>query len=101
MNNKPSIKETFKSSLQEIPWKEKILILVQIILSLAIIIIAVLGLTGIGNDIIMNLAAYSLLFLLLVLSAIKIYPARKLTALIYAILAMAILYLIRNMISLI
>lgn len=92
-NKRASAYELFKSELKKLPKSEKLLLITQAVLSITIITIVLLLSREVISQTVGNLINLSLLFALLIVSAIRIFPRRKGYAIAYLVIALFILYL--------
>lgn len=94
MNQKPTFKESLLMTLKEISLKEKILIVLQSVLAIAILAIALLGMNGIINNNFVSTIDLALLSALLTVSAIRNYPERKMSSVIYMICTVLVIIIL-------
>lgn len=83
-------KTTLQSAFLEMSLRERIILIVQTLVSVLVLIVAILGLCGIGNEYLMNCIAMALLALLLLVNAVRLFPTRKLSSIIYVLVAVVI-----------
>ncbi len=86
----------FKAVLDQMPKRDKIFAILQTILSLAIIIVAILGLNHIGSTYVNNMVDMGLLVILLIVSCIRIFPRKKVYATVYIVIAAIVVYIMAS-----
>ena len=94
MSQKRTFSENMKGAWGEISLKEKVLLCLQSALALIIMALAILGMSRILPSETVNIVDLSLLVALLVVSAIRVYPRRKMSAVIYLICCVFIIALL-------
>ena len=94
MSKKRTFGENIKGAWGEISLKEKILLCLQSGLAIIIMALAILGMNRILPSGMVNQLDLILLVALLIVSAVRTYPHRKMTALIYMICCVFIIAMI-------
>ncbi len=88
MESKLSFKERVKKEFDNLTIKEKIVWILQFVLSFVILGIAGLGVKGVFSLYYSNIVAWALLICLFIVSGIKFVPNRLIYASIYFVLAL-------------
>lgn len=95
MNQKRTFSENLKGAWGQIAKKEKILLCMQSVLSIAIIVLVVLSMAGILPVHIINVVDLFLLAALFIVNAIRSFPKRKKSMVVYLVCAVFILVMLR------
>ncbi len=90
MKEKKNFVETIKYAWGEISMREKVLLCAQSALAVGILLVILSETVGILSTAVVNVTALSLLILLLIVSAVRSYPRRKMSMVIYIICALMV-----------
>ena len=94
MKEKKSFAETMKHVWGEISMRDKVLLCAQGALAVGILAVILLDTVGVLPTSIVNVVALSLLVVLLAVSAVRNYPNRKMSVVIYIIFAILVVVML-------
>lgn len=85
---------SMKNGAKSISKREKILLILQVILSVAILVLAIIGLAGAAPGYTINVIDIVLLIILFIVCAIRMFPQRKFYSVVYIISSVILLVLL-------